>query len=200
MKMNIYVGELMLYKREFLLPNYTISDFFQDAHDHGFNSTIDFSNTTLAKRERLRQNMYFSDNPGTIFVDLPCDLVLRETNTGFCCPPIAIDIDIVGLVEKISGTWYISHLCTGNGPQVYFSLNPKNQVLYQGTCWCRKKYPYANYINVIQRAYRKHFIRRKNAAKIITNGCHNWVFAPKCKDGKTGIRPRLDTQYLFGTD
>jgi hypothetical protein len=36
------------------------------------------------------------------------------------------------------------------------------------------------------------------AAHKITRGCHNWVFAPKCKDLTMGIRPRLDTQFLFG--
>lgn len=127
-----------MYKKEFLLPNYTISDFFQDAHDHGFNNNIDFSNTTLAKRERLRQHMYFSNDPDTIFVDLPCDLVLRESNNGFCMPPTAININIPtdSLSEKISGTWYISHFCGCNLPMVYFSPIPTIE-----RCWCKRKYP-----------------------------------------------------------
>jgi hypothetical protein len=52
------------------------------------------------------------------------------------------------------------------------------------------------YANKIQRAYLKHFTRRKYAAMIISRGCHNWVWKPECKDGTIGIRPRLDMEYL----
>jgi Leucine-rich repeat (LRR) protein len=48
----------------------------------------------------------------------------------------------------------------------------------------------------IQRVYLRHYTRRKAAARKIVEGCHNWVWKPKCKDGTIGIRPRLDTLEL----
>jgi uncharacterized protein YjbI with pentapeptide repeats len=48
----------------------------------------------------------------------------------------------------------------------------------------------------IQRAYIRHYTRRKVAATKIVNGCHNWVWKPVCKDGTIGIRPRLDILEL----
>jgi len=52
----------------------------------------------------------------------------------------------------------------------------------------------------IQRAYLRHYTRRKAAARKIVEGCHNWVWKPKCKDGTIGIRPRLDLRELGITD
>ena len=48
----------------------------------------------------------------------------------------------------------------------------------------------------IQRAYLRYYTRRKVAALKITNGCHNWIWKPICKDGTIGIRPRLDLSFL----
>lgn len=48
----------------------------------------------------------------------------------------------------------------------------------------------------IQRAYLRHYTRRKVAARKIIEGCHAWVWKPVCKDGTIGIRPRLDTREL----
>lgn len=52
----------------------------------------------------------------------------------------------------------------------------------------------------IQRAYLRHYTRRKVAARKIVEGCHNWVWKPMCKDGTIGIRPRLDLEELGITD
>lgn len=38
--------------------------------------------------------------------------------------------------------------------------------------------------------------RRKRAARIITQACHNWVWKPICNDGKMGVRIRLDIAEL----
>lgn len=48
----------------------------------------------------------------------------------------------------------------------------------------------------IQRAYLRHYTRRKVAARKIIEGCHAWVWKPICQDGTIGIRPRLDTREL----
>jgi hypothetical protein len=45
---------------------------------------------------------------------------------------------------------------------------------------------------VITNWYKTH----KEAATIVTRGCHNWIWKPFCNDGTIGIRPRLDTRYL----
>jgi hypothetical protein len=36
----------------------------------------------------------------------------------------------------------------------------------------------------------------KEAATIITVGCHNWIWKPFCNDRTLGIRPRLDMKSL----
>lgn len=41
-------------------------------------------------------------------------------------------------------------------------------------------------------AYEK---RQNDAARVIQNGCHNWIWSPLCKDNTVGIRPRLDYQF-----
>ena len=48
----------------------------------------------------------------------------------------------------------------------------------------------------IARVYKAHYAKRKKAAKIITQGCHNWVWKPICRDGNIGIRPRLDIAFF----
>ena len=48
----------------------------------------------------------------------------------------------------------------------------------------------------IQRVYLKHYTRRKWAAKVIAQGCHNWLYKPKCKDDTIGIVPRIGLSYL----
>jgi hypothetical protein len=48
----------------------------------------------------------------------------------------------------------------------------------------------------IKKVYKTHYNRRKKAANVINNGCHNWVWKPECNDGTIGIRPRLDMEYL----
>jgi Leucine-rich repeat (LRR) protein len=45
---------------------------------------------------------------------------------------------------------------------------------------------------IIQNNYLRHYTKRKYAAKVITEGCHNWVWKPLLKDGTNGIRLRLD--------
>ena len=42
--------------------------------------------------------------------------------------------------------------------------------------------------------------RRVEAARRIQQGCHDWVFAPKCKDGTVGIRHRLDMVEMGVTE
>lgn len=37
------------------------------------------------------------------------------------------------------------------------------------------------------------------AARVIQNGCHNWLFAPICKDLTIGINPRLSIAFLEKT-
>jgi Leucine-rich repeat (LRR) protein len=39
-------------------------------------------------------------------------------------------------------------------------------------------------------------ILHETAARVITRGCHNWIWKPFCNDGTIGIRPRLDMQEL----
>ena len=48
----------------------------------------------------------------------------------------------------------------------------------------------------IQRAYLRHYTKRRVAARKITRACHAWIWKPKCKDGTIGIRPRLDMKEL----
>jgi len=60
--------------------------------------------------------------------------------------------------------------------------------------WCplnmKKIYPYAQ-------EYKEYvLLTKKKAALVITKGCHNWVWKPRCKDGTIGIRPRLDMKEL----
>lgn len=50
----------------------------------------------------------------------------------------------------------------------------------------------------IQIKFRKKLqIRRNKAARIIQKGCHNWLYAPICKDGTIGINCRLGWAFLF---
>ena len=50
-----------------------------------------------------------------------------------------------------------------------------------------------NRIKHLQRRMKiRYKLKRNNAAKIIQNGCHNWLYSPKCRDGTIGIIPRLD--------
>jgi hypothetical protein len=45
---------------------------------------------------------------------------------------------------------------------------------------------------IINNWYKTH----KEAALVITRGCHNWIWKPYCNDNTIGIRPRLDMQGL----
>jgi hypothetical protein len=47
-----------------------------------------------------------------------------------------------------------------------------------------------------QRKIKRRYLQKVSAIKIIQNGCHNWIWKPKCKDGTLGIRLRLDCKYL----
>jgi len=47
-------------------------------------------------------------------------------------------------------------------------------------------------IKPIQLKFKQIFKKRNNAARVIQNGCHNWIWSPLCKDNTVGIRPRLD--------
>ena len=39
-------------------------------------------------------------------------------------------------------------------------------------------------------------MKKVRAIKTIQNACHNWIFAPCCRDDNLGIRPRLDLLAL----
>ena len=58
--------------------------------------------------------------------------------------------------------------------------------------WTYEKYKMAC---KIARVYKIHYTKRIKAAAIITEGCHNWVWKPICRDGSIGIRPRLDMKH-----
>ena len=47
-----------------------------------------------------------------------------------------------------------------------------------------------NCIKIFQRKFKLRFAR-KTAAILIGNACHDWIYAPICKDGTVGIVPRL---------
>ena len=51
-------------------------------------------------------------------------------------------------------------------------------------------------IRMCQQQAKKWYSKRVLAAKIITNGCHNWIWKPMCNDGTIGIRPKLDAEFL----
>jgi hypothetical protein len=51
-------------------------------------------------------------------------------------------------------------------------------------------------IKKCSRTIKNWYKTHKEAATIITQGCHNWIWKPFCNDGTIGIRPRLDTKYL----
>ena len=50
-----------------------------------------------------------------------------------------------------------------------------------------KEWSYENYKMALKiaKVYKIHYNKRIKAAKIITRGCHNWVWKPICKDGRT---------------
>ena len=39
-------------------------------------------------------------------------------------------------------------------------------------------------------------LQENRAARIIQNGCHNWLYNPKCRDGTIGIVPNLSLKNL----
>jgi hypothetical protein len=51
-------------------------------------------------------------------------------------------------------------------------------------------------IKKCQRVVIKWYHRRKKSAKVISNTVHDWVWKPLCRDGKFGVRLRLDTKEL----
>ena len=53
-----------------------------------------------------------------------------------------------------------------------------------------------NTIKRVQRRQRIRFRLKNKAAQIIQDGCHNWIWKPILRDGKYGIRPRLDMEAL----
>ena len=56
-----------------------------------------------------------------------------------------------------------------------------------------------DFYNTIKRLQRRHRIRyrlKNKAARIIQNGCHDWVWKPILKDGKNGIYVRLSLKAL----
>jgi hypothetical protein len=71
----------------------------------------------------------------------------------------------------------------------YFFLQEKMNHLF---------YKYDKYFACIriQRAFR--YKRQKCAATIIQNGCHNWLWKPKCDDGTVGIQCRMMVKELEG--
>ena len=55
-----------------------------------------------------------------------------------------------------------------------------------------------NLIKRLQRHIRFKIIYKRNkAARIIQNGCHNWLWKPICKDSSIGIVPRLMLKKLI---
>ena len=51
-------------------------------------------------------------------------------------------------------------------------------------------------IRRIQLRMKRRYKIKNNAARVIQNGCHNWLWSPKLKDGSIGIVPRLALQRL----
>jgi Leucine-rich repeat (LRR) protein len=83
-----------------------------------------------------------------------------------------------------------------NLPQnlIYFEFdgNPISHVDNIPIEWFNGHFSFAwyNFIKKFQRRFRLRFLRNKSA-RIIQNGCHNWLWKPVCADGSTGIVPRL---------
>lgn len=51
-------------------------------------------------------------------------------------------------------------------------------------------------VRKIQRFVKEWYKKRSNAVRIIQQGCHNWLYSPKCRDGTIGIVPRLSLKNL----
>ena len=57
---------------------------------------------------------------------------------------------------------------------------------------------YINSFKLLKKYYNFETIqKRNNAAKIIHKGCHNWLYAPVCKDNSIGIVPKLMLKKLW---
>jgi Leucine-rich repeat (LRR) protein len=52
-------------------------------------------------------------------------------------------------------------------------------------------------IRRIQKRMKRRFKRKLEAVLLIQRKCHNWLWAPVCKDGKIGIHLRMDLLDLF---
>jgi hypothetical protein len=51
-------------------------------------------------------------------------------------------------------------------------------------------------IKKCQRVVTSWYWKRKRKAKLISNAVHDWIWKPLCRDGKFGVRLRLDTKEL----
>ena len=56
--------------------------------------------------------------------------------------------------------------------------------------------PKNEYIEMFGNFDLQKYHKMKKSAKIICNGCYNWVWKPKCRDGKIGIRLKLDLKFV----
>ena len=64
--------------------------------------------------------------------------------------------------------------------------------------WFNGKFTLKNYniIKRIQRKIKKTLILKNKSARIIQNGCENWLWKPICNDGKIGINCHIAKKYI----
>jgi len=48
----------------------------------------------------------------------------------------------------------------------------------------------------LQRRIRLRYKRKNAAARVIQQGCYNWLYSAKCKDGKLGLMVARDIENL----
>lgn len=83
---------------------------------------------------------------------------------------------------------------------IYFDRNPLKFVDNLGIEWWNERRGFNlkvyNTIKLLQRRIRIRVQIRHKKARIIQNGCHNWLYLPRCKDGSVGIVPRLEWKRI----
>ena len=114
----------------------------------------------------------------------------------------AIDLGI-NQINKMNWEWIPQGL-RENLDVIDLWCNRITKLSWEGCHWNLKIYPeeyqeeFEKYkaATRIQRVWLRKYTKRKYAAKVITDACHNWIWKPLCKDGTIGIRPRLDILAL----
>lgn len=83
--------------------------------------------------------------------------------------------------------------------QFYYSNNPIKFVDNVPLDWFNGKFTLRWYqtIKKLQRRMKRRYLMRNKSALIIQRGCHDWIWKPILRDGKNGIRPRLDMNHLI---